>query len=253
MQQAVLFRRALEIRQTAFVRRQPAFELWKTVDQRERLLRASCLDSRRTEDDAVLRHVFGHAGLRADDRASADANMIDEAGLACDRHVVAERRRAGETRLPDDDAVTADRRVMADRHEVVDLGAGSDLHVVLDDDLAYLSDLAMTLGLVRGLNGSRQRLARIAEAVGANHDAAVEDHAIADRHVRVDVHTRVNHAVASDHRAFTDGRRGVHFGAFANPHSRAYEDEGADAHAAAQLGTRIHERCGRDASESAMD
>src|SRR5262245_29352915 len=201
--------------QPPLVRGQRPFELRQAVDQRERLLRAPRVDGGGSENNPAHGHVLGDAGLRTDNGAVPNVNVSGEARLPGDGHVVAERCRTRDTSLADDDAMPANRGVVADGDEVVDLGpatdAGSrqrraidrrvraDLHIVRNDDVAYLSSLTVPYGLVRRRRG--QWLAGVPEAVRANDDAAVQDDAIADRHRRVDVHAGVDDAVAADRRA----------------------------------------------------
>ena len=107
-------------------------------------------------------NIGHHAAFGADDRALAERDVIRDADLAPQHHVIAEHDAAGEPAFGADDAMPADRAVVADLHEIIDLGpladhgvaaaaavdrgVGADLDIVLDDDAAKLRNLDVTRG-----------------------------------------------------------------------------------------------------------
>src|SRR5207244_12087107 len=126
------------------------------------------------------RDILRHAALRRELRAVADRDVVGDADLAAEHHAAADARRARNAGLGRDDAALADLDVVRDLHEVVDLRAapddrgaehraidrrvGADLHVVLDEDPAHLRDLTVRLPVER-----------VAEAVGPDHRARLDD------------------------------------------------------------------------------
>jgi hypothetical protein len=160
--------------------------------------------------------------------------MPGEAGLPAHLDVVAEGGGAGDADLGDEEAAPADPHVMADLHEVVDLRpfaddglaeggtvdgrAGADLHVVLDAHDPDLRDLVVLTLIVGGE----------AEAVRADHHAAVDDappadpaavvdrdvgkddRAVADERAGLDGDVRVDHHVLADDRIRPDGGEPAH-------------------------------------------
>ena len=138
--------------------------------------------------------------------------------------------------LRSNQAMPPNGTVVCDLDQVVDLGAladdgvsgraavdgriGADLHVVLDDDAPHLRNLLMSL-----------RARQIAEAVLADTDTRMNDHAIADqrmldrrtgadRTVAADAHTRPDHRAGRDHRAGADLGMGTDDGQRIDRHIR---------------------------------
>ena len=134
-----------------------------------------------SEPLVAIGDVVHDPGLGGDDGAVADFEVAGEADLAGEGDVVAELGAAGDAGLGDDEAMLAEGDVMGDLDQVIDLGAtpddggaerapvdghiGADLHVVHDDDLADLRDLAMD-----------PAVEDITETVGANHGTGVNAH-----------------------------------------------------------------------------
>src|SRR5262245_24274779 len=148
--------------------------------------------------------ALGDAGAGCDGRAVADGDVLVGSDLARDDTIASHRgsaRKAGERRH---DSVLADLDVVADLDQVVKLRAapdacaaearavdaavGADLDVVLDHDAAHLQELEWAAFLV----------GREAEAVGADHRAAVNATS------RADLGLVVDRDVGEDHRVFTD-------------------------------------------------
>src|SRR5258708_10710934 len=128
--------------------------------------------------------VADHAALYRHPHAAADGDVIRDADLAAQEHLVAHVRAAGDPRHRRDESALADVHVMGHLDQVVDLGAGpdhrvvhaaavdrgigADLHVVPDEAAPHLRDLAL-----RPAIAARHP----AEAVGAEARARVGDHA----------------------------------------------------------------------------
>ena len=110
--------------------------------------------------------------------------MADDADLPRHHHVVVDRRAAGDADLCCEQHAAADGDAVRDVHQIVDFGAGADarladrrpidrrvganLDVVFDDDVGVLRDLQVRAVL----------LLREPEAVAADDDAVVQDHAV---------------------------------------------------------------------------
>src|SRR5262245_45156418 len=189
--------------------------------------------------------ALGDAGAGGNGCAVADGDVLIGSDLACDDAIAAHRgpaRKAGERRH---DGVFADLDVVADLDQVVELRSApdartaearavdaavrADLDFVFDHDAAHLQELELAAFLV----------GREAEAVGADHRAAVnaasradlglvvdrdvgEDHrvvayaaAVADNHARVQRHAVADDRVASDRHARMDRTIGADAGIFA--------------------------------------
>ncbi len=195
---------------------------------------------------------MGYTALRSDDGCLAHLAVADYADLARQNHALADFRGAGEADLRAEQSIFADLRSVSDLHEIVDLDSAADagfayagavdagvrLHfdVVFDDDRGGLGNL---VPVSVGSLGE-------AEAVGADHDAvlqqdivadaavlahhgvgvgkeivadlcpAIDDHVrqqygvVADLDVLVDDYIRADVGVASDLRCGMDDRRGMH-------------------------------------------
>src|SRR3990170_6028443 len=143
--------------------------------------------------------VGGDAGLRAQYSFVFDAAVVGNAHLSADDHAVADGDGAGDAGLGGDDAMAADAHVVGHMDEVVEFGAapdpsfvqraavdggvGADFNVVLDDHRAALGKL-----LVAILHP------HVAEAIAADHRAAVDAHPLAEPHVAVDRYPGKKHA-----------------------------------------------------------
>ena len=118
------------------------------------------------------------AGLGADHGPVADVDVIDDADLAGHHDVIAGAARAGDAHLADEQVVLADLAVVADLHQVVDLGAGADarrlegaavdggagadLDVVADLDVAELRHLDVPAVWTSGSRSRRRRCTALA-------------------------------------------------------------------------------------------
>ena len=154
-------------------------------------------------------------------RTGADVDMVAQAGLAAHDDVVAGRRAAGDADLGANQIVLADAAVVGDLNQVVDFGAfadrgravgaavdrgaGADFDVVVDANVAQLGGQDMSPGDVR-----------VAEAVSADHCAAVNDHAVADDRVFVEHRAGTDEHVASDFAAGQNLCAGQNCGAVAD-------------------------------------
>src|SRR4029077_4894219 len=106
------------------------------------------------------RYIGHHAALRPDNRAFADRHVVGKPDLSGQNHVVLDDNTTGDAALRDNDAMATDRNIVSDLHQVVDLGtladhgiaigatvdrsAGTDLHIILQDDAAHLQHLTVT-------------------------------------------------------------------------------------------------------------
>jgi hypothetical protein len=185
-------------------------------------------------------------------------DVIADGGLAAEDDARAEHRRAGDPGLSDEEAVGADLDVVADLDEVVDLGSASDarggelgavdadtrpdLDVVLDDHRADLRDLRVLLAVPA-----------VAEAVGADNGARVDDDAVADRAAFADHDVGEELAVVADGRVVADVDAGVEDGAGAERDAFADEGVGADGDAGGEAGGGGDAGGGVDALGQAWD
>ena len=135
----------------------------------------------------------------------ADFDVADDADLAGEGDVIAQAGAAGDAGLGDDDAVLPDDHVVGDLDEIVDFrallnpcpakagavdgGIRADFHVVVDLDDAGLRDFDVAAA------GELE-----AEAIAAEHDAAVDDDAVPDHAARADGDARGELAVRADPR-----------------------------------------------------
>ena len=109
---------------------------------------------RLAEDDFTVGHVVGDTRFGAQHSAISDMNVVANAHLAGHDNVVAGGRAAGDTDLATDEVMFTDAAVMGYLHQVIDFGAfadnrrsvgpsvdrgaGSDLDVGADFDIAEL-------------------------------------------------------------------------------------------------------------------
>src|SRR5688572_17830018 len=133
--------------------------------------------------------------------AAGDADAAGDRGVRTDARVVADLDLVVEPGTLLDDRVA---EVAA-----VDGGVGADLDVVADAHRADLRDLDPA-ALVTG----------VAEAVGADHRARLQDAARADRAPRVHHHARVEAGIVADRRALAHHAAGADRDARAQPRAR---------------------------------
>src|SRR5438876_197523 len=168
--------------------------------------------------DLARRDVAGHPRLRHQDRPFADGDVVGHADLSGQHGPAADLARARHAHLADQDLLLTDIAVVAYLHEVVDLraaphdgrahggavdgGVRSDLDIVLDDEPSHLRDL-----LVGG------SVERIAESVGAQHGAGMDDDAITEAYPVSHHDPRVQPHVGAEHGPPPDIAEGAHGGA----------------------------------------
>ena len=150
---------------------------------------------RRAHPLLPFRDVVHHAGLRCQRDAVADAQVSRNAGLAGHGDVGADLRAARDAHLGDDDRVFADGDVVGDLHEIIDLraladdrgpkrrpvdrGVGTDLDVILDQDLSHLRHLAVLASIKH-----------VSESVRPDHRAGMDPHAFPEMRTLVERHVR---------------------------------------------------------------
>jgi len=205
------------------------------------------------EEDFSWFDVAGHPGLCSDDDPLADLDVANEAGLRRHGDVSSQDGAPGHSALGDEDAIFSDDHIVCDHDEVVNLGAladdgatvagavhgdvGADLHLVLDLHVADLWDLLV--GALGGLD--------VAEAVGADHDPAVERDPIAEDAAVQDSHARVEEAVLPDARALADKDEWSQDASRADGRCGLDDAEGPDRGIGRHLGVAGHDGGGVDA------
>src|SRR5206468_6658262 len=199
-------------------------------------LRAEILAARSrriTEQRRVGRNVGDHSRLYEQPGATPDREVIRDARLSRDDHVVLHLAAPRNTGLRHDEAAGADPHVMGDVHEIVDLRARSDhgvvhtaavdarvradLDVVPDQAPADVRDLAVRLAALPG---------DVAEPIAPQHRAGVDDHALAQGRARVERDARVELRVLADRHAVAEHA------------ARADADVAPELHLAAETGVR---------------
>ncbi len=160
-------------------------------------------------EHGARRHGLWNAGLRANNRAVTDFDMVHHANLSRQSYILPQSCAARDARLCGNNRKLSDSHVMSNLHEVVDLGTPPDdgltqrgsingtvranFNVVFDDDdtrLGYFDSFAPT--------------PRITEPVAANNNSSVQDHAVAQATPFAHHHVRVKHTVSADLRCFTN-------------------------------------------------
>jgi len=145
---------------------------------------------RNAQHDFLVLYVAHHAGLRADHGLRAQLEMVGNAGLGGDDHVIPQLDAARKSHLPHDQAVPAHDDVVRDMHEVVNFRARADdgrtkrravnggvrpnLHIVVDDHVADLQHLPLA-ALVE----------HVAITIRPDDRARVDGDAVADLRARV--------------------------------------------------------------------
>src|SRR5439155_1537794 len=156
--------------------------------------------------------VAGEAGLRGDDGAVTDREVVGDRHLPAEHDPLADPARPGDPHLGHDDRVRTDLDVVTDLDEVVELGpaaddrlpqggavdrgVGADLDIVLDQHGADLSDLPV-----------RFAVEDVAEAVGADHGARMDHDALAEPHPGAHGDARVHDRRLADLGAGPDERQ----------------------------------------------
>src|SRR6266542_2007505 len=204
----------------------------------ERELRAQKL-AVRVGQRAEVRRLGGNVGdgprLDEQSRAVPEREMMRDACLPADNHVVLHLHAARDPRLRHDEATRADAHVMGDVDEIVDLRArpdhgvvhaaavdariGADLDVVPDEAPPHVGNLAVGFAACAG---------DVAEAVAAEHRAGVHDHALAERRAGVQRDARVELRVVPDRDAVPQHAPGADADVAAQLHVAAETDVRAD-------------------------
>jgi len=143
-----------------------------------------------------------NARASAEKGAVTDVDMVRNAHLPGDHHVVSGGARAGDADLADDHVVSAKAAVVANLNEVIDFcadadargsecpaidgRAGADLDVIADIDVAKLRHFGMSAVLQT-----------IAEAVGSDHGIGVHRYAVPNDRAIVEHDSRVEFDVFS--------------------------------------------------------
>ena len=203
--------------------------------------------------------------------AVANRDMAVDTRLAADRDKIAELDRPGYADLRNQQTMPPNRDVVSNLDLIIDLGAfadnriaigaavdrgiGADLDVVLDNDAADLGNFQVALATHRE-----------AETILANHDAGMDDHAIADQRVQ-DHRIGGNRTIAAngngrsdygisaydccfaDFRALADDRARLDFDTGLQPSGRMDRGSRCDAIVRAVIGTgkaqRLWEKVGQ--------
>src|SRR5258706_14477770 len=180
-----------------------------------------------------------HTRFRPDNGAAHYANVIAEADLPANHHVVFNCHAAADAGLCSNDYAFANVAVVADVHQIIKLGPTSDsclpqrgaidtgvrsqLNVIFNDDGASLRKLVIA-----------HFVAYIAEAVRTHHHTRMQNDTITNRYVVIECHARVQHTVATDahviadHYAGFDARPGFYPRPFANRNMWADENRKVD-------------------------
>ena len=177
-------------------------------------------------------HVVDHAGHGPQHRSVADVDMVADAHLAGHHHVVAGGGAAGDAHLRAEHVVPADAAIVGDHHQVVDLRAfadhggavgaavdrraGADLDVGAQLDVAQLGGKLMPAidQLVAESIGPQHRAgvdqaARADDRVFIEHCIGENSHVLADPRAGHDVDARMDRAAGADGHVVADGGKGI--------------------------------------------
>src|SRR2546421_2026791 len=181
--------------------------------------------------------VSDHPSLHRDPCPTPDRDVVGEAGLARQEHVVFDVGAARDPRLAGDETARADAAVVADLHEVVDLrprahdgvvhaaavdgGIRAHLDVVADDAAPDLGDLARQLA---ALAGNKAEAIRPEPHAGGQDDPVPHHRTAVAHHVRQQLHIVAQLDAVAQHTAAADPH-----GA-AQPHGATQHRVGADGH-----------------------
>src|SRR5215813_7180154 len=161
--------------------------------------------------------------------------MIAEPNLSADDAIILDRDAAADAGLRSDDNPLADITVVTDVNQVVqlcpftdsrspersaiDCGVRTHFNIIFDDYRADLRKLVIA-----------EIAANVAEAVGADYHAGVQNDAIADRYTVFEEHVGMYYAVVSNGYLVADLRARANLGPIANGRTFADTDKGADKH-----------------------
>src|SRR6266516_4770268 len=148
---------------------------------------------RRAEQRPLGGHVGDVSGLHEQPRAAPDREMVRDAGLAGDDHIILHLHATRNAGLRHDETARADPHVMREVDEGVDLGARADhrivraaaidarvrpdLDIIPDETAPDVGNLPVRLPVLAG---------DVTEAVVAEDRARVHDHPLAERGARVE-------------------------------------------------------------------
>src|SRR5580704_18132145 len=142
-------------------------------------------------------------------------NVVGDSDLSRANDVVSGRHRSGQPDLGDEEVVPADFAVVSDHHQVVEFGPLPDHGLVdhgpVDRGVGFDFDVILNAHGAEVRNSLVPAVDRaVAETVGADYAAGVQDHAVADNDFVIEdgvgVHDDVvpQPAAAADHRAGMD-------------------------------------------------
>ena len=201
---------------------------------------------------AAVGHVVGDARHGPQDGAIADVDVIADAHLPGHDHVIAGGGAAGDAHLRAEHVVAADAAIVGDHDQVVDLrpladhggavGAAIDGRAGADLDVGAQLDVAQ---LGRQPVAALDQL--VAEPVGPQHRAGVNQAAGADHRIFVQHHVGEDGHMLADPRAGHDVDAGVDRRAGADLNVVADGGQRINVHVVAQFGRRADAGLGADA------
>ena len=215
--------------------------LGEFTDERDLPQKGPQIPGRGAAPGRPVRDVLHDSGAGREAHAAAYDQVVRDPRAAANLGSVADRGRAGDARLPADHHAAADVAVVADLAEVVDLGSladprGAELAAI---DAGVRADLDVVLDLdradVRDLHDAPAiRAGPVAEAVGSDHDARGEHHALPEAAALAHHHVRVEHRIVVDLRVGVDPHALEERDARADHGAALDGDERADAHIGAE-------------------
>src|SRR5690348_1108477 len=184
-----------------------------------------------------------HAALRAQDHTLFDAGVVPDAHLPANHGAILHGDAAGEAGLGGDDHIFSDADIVAHVHQIIQLrapaddgqvqssaihgGISADLHVVADLQAANLRKLFVAAG---------GGVAHVAEAVAAQHRAAVHENTVAQTHPGIDCHMGSDIALPAHADLGTNYAAGANAGAVADYGLLANDHAWLNSHMSTQPG-----------------
>ena len=195
---------------------------------------------------STILNAAGDTAFGTDGDIVADLDMADDADLTCYDAVGTNLARAGNARLRSDSRIATDNDIVGQLAEIVDLGTlmddrrahsgavdagvGANLHIVLDDHIAYLVDFGI------GAIGGRGK----AETVGAQDGSGMDNTVAAHDGVPIEFGTRIEYSIVANDSIIAHIDLRVYFDAIADTYIAAYDSKLADIAILAEMRAMTH-------------
>src|SRR5215472_12256920 len=185
-------------------------QLGQAIENSDRFAPVAIVHRRIAGIDRARRHIGGHSALRRNGRTITNREVTRGSDLPRKNAAIADRRGTSKADLAAEQRIFANLAGVADLHEIVNLRAAANR--CLSDSGAIDCAVRLNFDIVSNRRDSRLAdfvpvaacLTREAEAVTADHDAILQQYAMANAAIFADAGVRMSEEMVSDARASID-------------------------------------------------